>query len=94
MQIKAPATNIIAVGELLTTIAITSKLLPAFKFVGEGCIFVRSTPELAEFAVELLLEDWEYAYRSCPNGKLRIVEVTSIVNTGNMIPCFSLRKCI
>ena len=33
---QAPAGNIIMVGELLTTVEMTSNLLPAFTFEGEG----------------------------------------------------------
>ena len=97
-------------GELLTTVDNISKLLPAFTFDGEGrvfnrstpepvafaveLVFIRSTPELVAFAVELSLEDWECAYRSWLNGKLRIVIVMSVTNKGNMISCFSLQNCI
>jgi hypothetical protein len=66
--------NIIMSGELLTIIENISNLLPAFKCKGEVRIFTRSTPTPAAFAVELVLRDWEYAYRSCPSGKPKIVK--------------------
>ena len=57
-------------------------------------MFIKSTPEPVAFAVVLVLKDWEYAYRSWFNGKLRIVIVMSVTNKGNMISCFSLQNCI
>ena len=57
-------------------------------------VFIRSTPEPVAFAVELGVEDWECAYRSWLNGKLRIEIVMSVNNKGNMRSCFSLQNCI
>ena len=89
--------NIIVPGELLTTVENISNLLPAFNFKGEGWISFRSTPAAAglEEADEFVWVDWEYAYRISPNGKPRLVKVTSIANMGsNIIHCFVLQSCI
>ena len=53
---------------------------------------IRSTPEPVAFAVELVLEDWECAYGSWSNEKLRIATVMSVTNKGNLISCFSLQN--
>jgi hypothetical protein len=57
-------------------------------------VFFRSTPEAVTFAVELGLEDWEYAYGSWANEKLRIAIVMSMTNNVNLISCFSLQNCM
>ena len=57
-------------------------------------MFNRSTPEAVAFAVELGLEDWECAYGSWPNEKLRIAIVMSVTNKVNLVSCFSLQNCM
>jgi hypothetical protein len=107
---QRPAGNNTLSGELLTTVANISNWLPTFTFAGEGrvlsrstpepvafaveLVFIRSTPEPVAFAVELGLEDWEYAFRSWPNGKLKMVIVMSVTKKGIMKSCFSLQNCI
>ena len=54
----------------------------------------RSTSEPVAFVVELGLEDWECAYGTWSNEKLRIVIVMSVTNKGNLISCFSLQNCM
>jgi hypothetical protein len=54
----------------------------------------RSTPEPVAFAVELVLEDWECAYGTWSNEKLRIAIVMNVINKGNLISCFSLQSCM
>jgi len=54
----------------------------------------RSTPEPVAFAVELGLEDWECAYGTCTNEKLRIAMVMNVTNKVNLISCFSLQSCM
>jgi len=88
---QRPAGNTIVSGELLTTVAISSKVFPVFTFRGEGWISIKSTPELASFPVELVLEAWEYTYRSWPNEAPRIVVVSSTATNGNMITSLNLR---
>ena len=44
--------------------------------------------------VGFVSEDWEYAYWSCPNGKLSIVKMMGIAKTSEMIPCFGPQDCI
>ena len=88
---QRPAGNIILSGDLLTTVAGSSKVLPAFTFEGEGRISTSSTPLFVAFTVELVLEDWEYAYRSWTNETPRIVVVISMATNGNMITCINLR---
>jgi len=89
-----PAMNVIVLGELLTTSENIPKLLPALKCKGEVRVFTRSTPALAALVLELVLKDWEYAYRSCPGGKPKIVKTMSMVNTGKIISCFVLQYLI
>ena len=56
---------------------------------------IRSISEPVAFAVELVLEDWECAYGSWSNEKLRIATVMmSVTNKGNLISCFSLQNCM
>lgn len=55
---------------------------------------IRSTPEPVTFAVKLVLEDWECAYGTWSNEKLRIATVMSVTNKGNLISCFSLQNCM
>ena len=87
---QRPAGNIIVSGELLITVANSSKVFPAFTFEGEGRISTRSTPVLVAYTVELVLEDWEYAYRSWTNETPRIVVVISMATNGNMITWLNL----
>ena len=82
-ELQRPAGNNTLSGELLTTVANISNWLPTFTFAGEGRVLSRSTPEPVAFAVELVLEDWEYAFRSWPNGKLKMVIVMSMTKKGN-----------
>ena len=93
-ELQRPAGNNTLSGELLTTDANISNWLPTFTFAGEGRVLSRSTPEPVAFAVELGLEDWEYAFRSWPNGKLKMVTVMSMTKKGIMKSCFSLQSCI
>ena len=91
--------NIIAAGELLTTVANISNLLPTFNGgTDEGWISFRSTPATDALDVEFVWLDWEYAYRTrdtSPNGKPRMVKVTSTTKMGSNIKhCFVLQSCI
>ena len=54
---------------------------------------IRSTPEPVAFAVELVLEDWEYTYETWSNEKMRIAILMSVTNKGNLISCF-LQNCM
>ncbi len=45
--------QILVLGELLTTIESISNVLAALRRKGEGRIFVKSTPESAAFLVEI-----------------------------------------
>ena len=65
----------------------------------EGWISFRSTPATAAaLDVEFVWLDWEYAYRTrdtSPNGKPRMVKVTSMTKMGSNIKhCFVLQSCI
>ena len=58
-------------------------------------MFIRSTPGAVAFPVELYFEDWEWAYGSWPNEKLRTAIVMTVTNeVANIISCFKLQNCI
>ncbi|HXX96040.1 MAG TPA: hypothetical protein VEL11_02850 [Candidatus Bathyarchaeia archaeon] len=86
-----PAMNVIVLGELLTTFENIPKLLPALKCKGEVRVFTRSTPAPAALVLELVLKDWEYAYRSCPGGKPKIVKTRSMTMSGKIVSYFVLQ---